>query len=104
MPRRPSAKMLGHAARSSEQLPLPAQPSPAKPTKLKASVVRTPEEAAKNYITRRTKPSVVPGHVKLALTLDIPRELAERLSLRAIRESRNLEAVVIEALRKEAAS
>jgi hypothetical protein len=36
--------------------------------------------------------------VKLTFTLDIPRELAERLSARAIREGRNLEAVVIDLL------
>jgi hypothetical protein len=35
---------------------------------------------------------VVPGHVKLTFTLDMPRELAERLSARAIREHVNLEA------------
>jgi len=33
--------------------------------------------------------------VKLSFTLDIPRELAERLSARAIREGKNLDAVVI---------
>jgi len=98
MPRRPSTKMLGHGARSSEQLPLPAQPSPAPPTKPKASIVRAPEAAAKVAIARRTKPSSVPGYVKIMLTLDIPRELAERLSTRAIREGKNLEAVVIEIL------
>jgi hypothetical protein len=41
---------------------------------------------------------VVPGHVKLTFMLDLPRELAERLSARAIREGRNLEAVLIEML------
>jgi hypothetical protein len=41
---------------------------------------------------------VVPGHVKLTFTLDMPRELAERLSGGAIREGRNIEAVVIEIL------
>jgi hypothetical protein len=41
---------------------------------------------------------VVPGHVKLTFTFDLPRELAERLSARAIREDRNLEAVLIEML------
>jgi hypothetical protein len=38
------------------------------------------------------------GHVKLTFTLDLPRELAERLSARAVREGKNLEAVVIEIL------
>jgi len=91
--------MLGQGARSSDLLPLPAQPSPARPTKPKPSVVRTPEAAAKLAIARRAKPSPVPGHVKLTLTLEMERGLAERLSARSIREGKNLEAVVIEALR-----
>jgi hypothetical protein len=32
----------------------------------------------------------MPGHVKLTFTLDLPRELAERLSARAIRAGSNL--------------
>jgi hypothetical protein len=40
----------------------------------------------------------VPDHVKLTFTLDLKRELAERLSAQAIREQKNLEAVVIELL------
>jgi hypothetical protein len=61
-----------------------------------------PEQEAKSYIERRPKSSVVPGNAKLTFTLDIPHELAERLSARAISEGRNLEAVVMEML--EAAS
>ena len=57
-----------------------------------------PDQVAKVAIARRTKPSTRPGHVKLTLTLDVPRELAERLSARAIREEKNLEGVVIELL------
>ena len=41
---------------------------------------------------------VVPGHVKLAFTLDMPREVAERLSARVISEGVNLEAVLVELL------
>jgi hypothetical protein len=41
---------------------------------------------------------VVPGRVKMTFTLDIPRDLAERLSARAIRDGKNLEATVIEIL------
>jgi len=59
-----------------------------------------PEQAARVYIARRAKPSVVPGHVKLTFTLDMPRELAERLSARAIREGVNLEAAIVETLRE----
>ena len=59
-----------------------------------------PEQAARAYIARRAKPSVVPGHVKLAFTIDLPREVAERLSAEAIREGVNLEAVVVNLLTK----
>jgi len=85
-----------------EQLILP--PAPAA-EKTKSRVIPAPEQAAKTYIARRAKPSVVPGHVKLTFTLDMPRELAERLSARAIREGVNLEAVIINLLeeRKERA-
>ncbi|HXJ79298.1 MAG TPA: hypothetical protein VMS64_11515 [Candidatus Methylomirabilis sp.] len=38
--------------------------------------------------------------MKITLTLEIERAVAERLSARSIREGENLEAVVIEALRK----
>jgi len=61
---------------------------------------RTAEAAAKDYIRRRAKPSVVPGHVKLVFTLDMSRDLAERLSAQAIREGINMEAVILDILGK----
>jgi hypothetical protein len=36
----------------------------------------------------------VPDHVRLLLNLELHRELAEKLSERAIREERNIEAIV----------
>jgi hypothetical protein len=78
-----------------EQLPLPAPPAA---PKARRRIAPEPEQAAKAYIACRAKPSVVPGHVKVTFTLDLPPELAERLSAQAIRESRNLEALVIEIL------
>ena len=36
--------------------------------------------------------------LKFTFTLDMPRELAERLSAQAIREQRNIETVIIEML------
>ncbi len=57
-----------------------------------------PEEAAQVAVACRTRPSAVPGNVKLTLTLDVPRALAERLSARAIREQKNLEGIVVEIL------
>ena len=54
---------------------------------------------AKVAIARRAKPSPVPGHVKLTLTLELERALAERLAASALREGRNLEAIVIDLLK-----
>jgi len=78
-------------------LDLPTPP-PAKPRTRVASP--DPEQLAKVAVARRTKPSMQPDHVKLALKLDIPRAPAERLSARAIREQKNLEGVVIELLER----
>jgi len=94
--RRPTAKAPGRT----EQLVLPTPAPPPKETPKRGGRTRAPEEAAKDYIRRRAKPSVVPGHVKLTFTLDMPRALAERLSARAIREGINLEAILMEILGK----
>ena len=37
----------------------------------------------------------MPDHVRLVLTLELRRELAEKLSLKAIKSERNIEAIVI---------
>jgi hypothetical protein len=76
------------------QLPLPA--SPAKPRRTTGGDL---EDRAKVYIARRSKPSVVPGHVQFTFTLDLPRAVAERLDERAIRDGTSLEATVIEVLK-----
>ena len=47
-------------------------------------------------LARRAKMSALPGHLKLVFTLDLRRALAERLTARAIREGKNLDALVIE--------
>jgi hypothetical protein len=60
--------------------------------------VAEPEQAAKLAVARRAKPSPVPDHVRLLLNLEIRRNLAEQLSLRAIREVKTIEAIVIELL------
>ena len=57
--------------------------------------VLEPEVAARVAISRRAKPSPIPGHVKLLLTLELRRELAEKLSLRAIKLERNIEAIIL---------
>ena len=71
------------------ELPLAATP------KRRPSGVLLPEAAARLAVARRAKPSSVPDHVRLVLTLELRRELAERLSERAIREEQNIEAIVI---------
>ena len=65
--------------------------------------VLAPEIAARVAVSRRAKPSPIPGYVRLLLTLELRRELAERLSLKAIKSERNIEAIVI-ALIKAAAN
>jgi len=47
-----------------------------------------PEVAARFAIARRAKPSSIQGYVRLLLTLELRRELAEKLSLRAIKSER----------------
>jgi len=54
-----------------------------------------PGVAARLAIARRAKPSAIPGYVKLLLTLELRRELAEKLSQQAIRSERNIEAIII---------
>ena len=81
-------------------LPTPSAPKTMSTPKTRTRVIPAAEQAARAYIARRAKPSVVPGHVKLAFTLDLPREVAERLSAEAIREGVNLEAVVVDLLTK----
>jgi hypothetical protein len=63
-------------------------------------VIPAPKEAARAYIARRAKPSVVPGHVKLVFTLDLPREVADGLSAQAIRKGITLDALVGDILSK----
>jgi len=71
------------------ELPLAATP------RKRLSTVLEPAAAARLAIARRAKPSSVPDHVRLVLTLELRRELAEKLSQQAIRSGRNIEAIVI---------
>ena len=57
-----------------------------------------PEQAAKVAIARRAKPGAPPGYVRLVLSLELRRALAEQLSARAIREGKNLEGIVMDLL------
>jgi len=78
-------------ARSNDQAELPL----AATLRKRLSTVLDPAAAAKPAIARRAKPSSVPDHVRLILTLELRRELAEKLSLKAIKSERNIEAIII---------
>lgn len=81
---------------SSDQAELPLTERP------KHRRVAEPEQAAKVAVARRAKPSPIPDHVRLLLNLEIRRNLAEQLSLRAIREVKTIESIVIELLEASA--
>jgi hypothetical protein len=59
----------------------------------------SPEEIARKAVARRT--TTPSGSVNYTLTLALPRNVAERLTARAIREGRNIEGVVREILEAE---
>jgi len=81
-----------HERDTPQQLPLVAPVAKVRPRNV------DPEAVAEIAIQRRAKPSGVPGRVKLVFTLELRRALAERLSAKAIREGKNLEAIIIEIL------
>jgi len=54
-----------------------------------------PETAARVAVFRRAKPSSILGYVRLVLILKLPRELAEKLSLKSIKSERSIETVMI---------
>src|SRR5215471_14354681 len=83
--RRPSPK----TADGQPELPLTAA------LKWRTAGVLAPEVAARIAVSRRAKPSPIPGYVRLLLTLEVRRELAETLSLRAIKAEENIEAIII---------
>jgi hypothetical protein len=69
-------------------------PTPAKPARIPKDI----EQAARLAIARRGQRAGTSDKVRLALTIFLTRDKAERLSARAIREQKNLEAVVAEIL------
>ena len=80
--------------RSGNQPELPLASAPRVPCGLGID----PEQAAKVAIARGAKPGAPPDHVRLVLTLELRRALAEQLSAKAIRSGKNLEAIVIDML------
>jgi len=91
---------LGHATSSpspvtppdERQAALPLAKAPARPA------ARTPEEVAKAVTDKRPSPVGQPTKVEISLRLVLPRPVLERLAAQAIREGRNVEAVVAEIL------
>ena len=69
-------------------------PTPTKPAHIPMDI----EQAARLAIARRAKRAGTADKVRLTLTIFLTRDKAERLSARAIREQKNLEAVVAEIL------
>ena len=83
--------------------PNPRQPElPLAAPKPRSAGTLEPLEAAKRAVAHRAKPGAPPGHVRLVLALELRQALAEQLSARAIREGKNLEAVVIDLLEEGA--
>src|SRR5262245_27404293 len=66
-----------------------------RPADLAEPLVTIPADRILAAAARRAKPSSVPGHARLLLTLEIRRELAEKLSSRAIDEGRNIDAILV---------
>jgi len=85
--RRPSRPICSND--NQPELPLAAA------SRKRFSTVIEPAAAARRAIARRVRPSPVPDHVRLVLTLELRRELAEKLSLKAIKSERNIEAIII---------
>jgi hypothetical protein len=79
-------------AQGADQPELPLAP----PTRRTGFV--EPEQAAKVAIARRAKPGAPPGYVRLVLSLELRRALAEQLSAQAIRQGKNLEGIMIDLL------
>jgi hypothetical protein len=74
------------------QVPLPLAKAPARRT------APTPEQVAKALTDKRPSPPGQPTKVEISLRLALPRAVLERLSAQAIRQGRNIEAVVAEIL------
>jgi hypothetical protein len=78
--------------------PSPDERQAALPLPTARRTAPTPEQIAKKVTDKRPSPPGQPEKAELTLRLVLPRAVLERLSARAIREGRNLEAVVAEIL------
>lgn len=76
-----------------------AQPElPLSPATNRRARILASEDAAKLAIARRGKPSMVPDHMRLVLTLELRHELAEQIAARDIKVGKNLERVILDLL------
>ena len=74
------------------QVPLPLAKAPAR------RATSTPEQVAKAVTDKRPSPVGQPTKVEITLRLVLPRSVLERLGAQAIRDGRNVEAVIAEIL------
>ena len=87
-----------HAARGASPSPSPDERQAALPLPAPRRRTPTPEQVAKAVTDKRPSPVGQPTKVEISLRLVLPRAVFERLGARAIREGRNVEAVVVEIL------
>jgi hypothetical protein len=81
-------------AADQRELDFTRPPAPPKRARIPIDI----DQAARVAIARRAQQAGTSDKVRLTLTIFLTRENAERLSARAIREQKNLEAVVAEIL------
>jgi hypothetical protein len=77
----------------------PASDQPELPLPTKKSARSPEEETTRAAVARR--PTTPSGRVSYTLTLALPRDLAERLTASAIREGKNIEAIVTQILESD---
>ncbi len=76
----------------------PSQRQAGRDSSQRLRVPATPEEAARTVTAHEPSAGPTGDKVKLALMLHLSRQQAERLTARAIREGKNLDALVAEIL------
>jgi len=74
------------------------EPPPEPRKDLQKAAPLTPEQVAKKVTDKRPSPVGQPTKVEITLRLVLPRPVLEGLSAKAIREGRNVEALVAEIL------
>ena len=78
--------------------PLPDERQAALPLPAARRKAPTPEQLAKTVTDKRPSPAGLPDKAEITLRLSLPRAVLERLTARALREGRKLEALIQEIL------